>query len=99
MEKEIEAADVFAAFDNLARVVNAYAASAEYDSTVVCEAAAGAKLEAEPFSQMLMQYFDWELGQNTALKQFLVETAAGLGPDHIDNLRRSVAFMQKVESF
>lgn len=92
-------AQVFAAFQTFTRTVNGFAQSPSYDDSVVAEAASADRLEAEPFGMMLMQYFDWEKGPNTELKQFLVQVAATLGPDHIENLRRSVAFMQKVDSF
>lgn len=93
------AARIYGAFQVFVNTLNAYAASPEYDSTTICEAAAEHKLDAEPFSQFIMQYFGWETGQNTALKRFLIEVGAGLGPDHIQNLRQSGAFMAKMESF
>jgi hypothetical protein len=87
------------AFEALTKVLAEIEEAGFVSDGLVHDAAADHRFSPEAFGAILMQHFHWESGSNTGVKSFLVELAAALGPDHIDNLRRSVAFMQKVDSF
>lgn len=100
MEKEVNETPVGEEYSVLCAAFQTIANwSKNPDNDDVNEAANMFKMDAGTFGDVIMQYFDWETGNNVELKKFLVQLAATLGPDHIENLRRSVAFMQKVDSF
>lgn len=101
-----QAAVIHQAFADFAAIVNP---ACDVDSTDVHEGAALHRFTAEVLGAIMMQYFDWGATENWEgngskrlsfnFKTFLIELSEALGPDHLENLRKSVAFMIKVDSF
>lgn len=56
-------------------------------------------LAAQTVGHFVMQALCDRVGMNLKGKKFLMEVATILGPDQLENLRRNVAFMIKVEGF
>lgn len=59
----------------------------------------GESIDERVLGQIMMEMLEDPEGLRPSVKQKLVLVAAHMGPDWIDNLRKAVAFMDKVESF